>query len=55
MLTFLDGGLASLTLVGLTANAAAGWWWADPAAALAVGIAAVNEARKTFEEARELG
>ena len=27
----------SLTLVlGLVANAAAGWWWADPAAALAM-------------------
>jgi divalent metal cation (Fe/Co/Zn/Cd) transporter len=27
--TVVDGALATATLVGLTLNAAAGWWWAD--------------------------
>ena len=30
-------------LVGLTANAAANWWWADPLAALAIAAVAVRE------------
>jgi divalent metal cation (Fe/Co/Zn/Cd) transporter len=30
-------------LVGLGANALAGWWWADPAAALAIAAIAVRE------------
>ena len=32
-------GLAAIVLVGLALNAAFGWWWADPLAAL--GIAAL--------------
>jgi divalent metal cation (Fe/Co/Zn/Cd) transporter len=36
------------------ANAALGWWWADPAAALAVALAAANEAREGLTEADEL-
>jgi divalent metal cation (Fe/Co/Zn/Cd) transporter len=54
-MTFLDGILASATLVGLALNAVAGWWWADPAAALVVAVAAANEARENWEEAGELG
>jgi len=54
-MTFLDGILSSATLTGLTANAALGWWWADPLAALVVALAAFNEARENWEEARELG
>ena len=50
--TFLDGVLSTTTLVGLALNAYAGWWWADPTAALLVGIAALNEARETWNEAR---
>jgi divalent metal cation (Fe/Co/Zn/Cd) transporter len=50
-LTLLDGALAFGTLVGLSLNALAGWWWADPAAALLVAVVAVNEAREAFEEA----
>lgn len=49
--TFLDGVLATTTLTGLALNAYAGWWWADPLAGLLVGVAALNEARETWEEA----
>ena len=52
-LTLLDGALAFGTLVGLSLNAVAGWWWADPAAALLVALVAANEAREAFEEANE--
>lgn len=51
MVTFLDGVLSATTLAGLALNALAGWWWADPAAALLVAIAALNEARQTWREA----
>ncbi len=54
-LTQLDGFLASVTLVGLTLNAALGWAWADPSAALFVAAAAVNEGRRSWIEARETG
>jgi divalent metal cation (Fe/Co/Zn/Cd) transporter len=30
--TVVDGALATATLLGLTLNAVAGWWWADVAA-----------------------
>lgn len=50
-LTLLDGALASATLVGLALNAWAGWWWADPAAALMIAVVAANEAREAIEEA----
>jgi divalent metal cation (Fe/Co/Zn/Cd) transporter len=30
--TLIDGILATAVFVGLAANAALGWWWADPAA-----------------------
>ena len=35
--------LSLTTLVGLTLNAALGWWWADPLAALAIVPLAVRE------------
>jgi len=50
-MTFLDGVLAAGTMLGLALNALVGWWWADPAAALLVGLAAANEARENWEEA----
>jgi divalent metal cation (Fe/Co/Zn/Cd) transporter len=53
-LTFLDGVLSTLTLTGLALNAMLGWWWADPAAAFFVAVAALNEARENREEAEEL-
>jgi divalent metal cation (Fe/Co/Zn/Cd) transporter len=53
-MTLLDGVLATATMVGLLLNAVAGWWWADPSAALIVAVAAANEARENWEEAFEL-
>jgi divalent metal cation (Fe/Co/Zn/Cd) transporter len=53
-LTFLDGILSTLTLVGLTLNAVLGLWWADPAAALFVAVAALDEARENRRESAEL-
>lgn len=35
--------LSVALLVGLLLNALAGWWWADPAAALVIGAVALNE------------
>ena len=34
--TLIDGLLATVVLLGLTLNAAAGLWWADPASALVI-------------------
>ena len=53
-MTLLDGFLSTATLIGLAFNAFLGWWWADPAVALIVGIAAANEAREAWEESGEL-
>jgi len=50
-LTFLDGILSTLTLMGLALNAVLGWAWADPAAALIVAFAAANEGRENLVEA----
>ena len=44
--TQLCAVLSAVVLVGLGLNAAVGWWWADPAAALVVaGLAAVEGVR----------
>lgn len=53
-LTFLDGVLSTLTLLGLSLNALFGLWWADPAAALLVAVAAANEGRENLREASGL-
>lgn len=53
-LTFLDGVLSTLTLIGLSLNAVLDWAWADPAAALIVAVAAFNEAHANWIEAAEL-
>ncbi len=52
-MTFLDGILSTATLIGLALNAFVGLWWADPLAALLVGLAAANEARATWQESAE--
>jgi len=52
-MSMLDGFLAAATLAGLALHAVAGWWWADPGAALIVAVAAFNEARENWEEAGE--
>jgi divalent metal cation (Fe/Co/Zn/Cd) transporter len=41
--TQLCAYLSIALLVGLLANALAGWWWADPAAALAIAAVAARE------------
>jgi divalent metal cation (Fe/Co/Zn/Cd) transporter len=41
---YLSAGL----LIGLGANAAFGWWWADPATALLIAGVAVNEGREAW-------
>jgi divalent metal cation (Fe/Co/Zn/Cd) transporter len=44
--TSLCAWLSAVLLVGLAANAALGWWWADPAAGLGIaGLAALEGAR----------
>jgi divalent metal cation (Fe/Co/Zn/Cd) transporter len=46
--TTIDGILAVAVLVGLVLNAAAGWWWADPAAGYVLVYYAAREVRQTF-------
>jgi divalent metal cation (Fe/Co/Zn/Cd) transporter len=46
--TMVDGILAVAVLAGLTLNAAAGWWWADPAAGYVLVYYAAREAREIF-------
>ena len=40
--------LSGVLLVGLSANAVLGWWWADPLAGLAIAAIALAEARRTW-------
>src|SRR3954468_12945312 len=40
--------LSAALLVGLVANAALGWWWADPVAALLIAVVALREGRETW-------
>ena len=53
-MTFLDGVLSTSTMLGLMLNAWVGWWWADPAAALIVGVVAGHEALENWQEANEI-
>jgi divalent metal cation (Fe/Co/Zn/Cd) transporter len=46
--------LSVTLLVGLGLNAALGWWWADPVAALAMIPLLLHEGREAWEEAGEL-
>jgi divalent metal cation (Fe/Co/Zn/Cd) transporter len=46
--TMLCAYLSAALLVGLGANAAFGWWWADPIVALAIAGVAVREARDAW-------
>jgi divalent metal cation (Fe/Co/Zn/Cd) transporter len=46
--TLLCAYLSAALLVGLSANAIAGWWWADPIAALVIAGVALREARDAW-------
>jgi divalent metal cation (Fe/Co/Zn/Cd) transporter len=46
--TLVDGILAVAVLAGLALNAAAGWWQADPLAALVIVFYALRESREIF-------
>jgi divalent metal cation (Fe/Co/Zn/Cd) transporter len=46
--TMLCAYLSAALLVGLGANAAFGWWWADPVAALVIAAVAANEGRESW-------
>ncbi len=41
--TVLCSYLSAALLIGLVANAALGWWWADPASALVIAVLAARE------------
>lgn len=49
--TVIDGCLAAAVLIGVVLNAAAGWWWADPLAALVLVVYALWEACHAWTEA----
>ena len=46
--TMIDGILAAAVLLGLTLNAALGWWQADPAAGYVLVCYAAREVRQAF-------
>jgi divalent metal cation (Fe/Co/Zn/Cd) transporter len=46
--TMLCAYLSAALLLGLLANAALGWWWADPLVALAIAAVAIREARDAW-------
>jgi divalent metal cation (Fe/Co/Zn/Cd) transporter len=46
--TKLCAYLSAILLGGLLLNATVGWWWADPLAALAIAVLAVNEGRQAW-------
>jgi divalent metal cation (Fe/Co/Zn/Cd) transporter len=41
--TLICAAMSAVLLVGLAANSALGWWWADPVAALVIAAVAVRE------------
>lgn len=41
--TWLCTSLSAVLLLGLVANAALGWWWADPVAAIVIAVVAARE------------
>ena len=46
--TNLCAVLSGIVLVGVGANTALGWWWADPVAGLGIAVLAGIEARRTW-------
>lgn len=51
--TLIDAYLAGAVLVGLSLNAAFGWWWADPAAGLVIVYYAAREAHTSLAHRNE--
>jgi divalent metal cation (Fe/Co/Zn/Cd) transporter len=49
--TMIDAILATAVLLGLSLNAALGWWWADPAAGYVLVFYAAREVREIFPAA----
>ncbi len=47
--TVLCVWLSAIVLTGLLLNAAFGWWWADPVAALGIVYVAVREGREAWK------
>jgi divalent metal cation (Fe/Co/Zn/Cd) transporter len=45
----VDHESSATVLVGLVLNAALGWWWADPVAALAVVLLVIKEGLEGFQ------
>jgi divalent metal cation (Fe/Co/Zn/Cd) transporter len=43
--TLIDAYVAAIVLGGVVANAALGWWWADPLAGLVIAAYALRESR----------
>ena len=52
-MTLLDGCLATSILTALVLNLLFDWWWADPGAALLIGVVAVREGFESWREASE--
>ncbi|MGH2909968.1 MAG: cation transporter, partial [Solirubrobacteraceae bacterium] len=46
--TLVDAYLAAAVLVGLTLNAAVGWWWADPLAGLVIVFYGIREGHEAL-------
>lgn len=51
--TWVSNYLSICLLVGLGLNAALGWWWADPAAALVVAAVSAKAGVEAWREAGE--
>jgi divalent metal cation (Fe/Co/Zn/Cd) transporter len=49
--TLIDAALAAVVLAGVGLDTAAGWWWADPATAVAILVYACREAHHAWLEA----
>lgn len=47
--TYLCTYLSVILLVGLVLDAALGWWWADPIAAIGIAVLAANEGREAWK------
>jgi divalent metal cation (Fe/Co/Zn/Cd) transporter len=47
--TRLCAYLSGILLAGLLLNSVFAWWWADPVAAIGIGILAINEGRDAWQ------